>query len=158
MNSRIKQIGKVLSVNISEEKGQKKYNIGKCQLVERVGVEGDAHACMGIRQVSILAKESIQKIRDKGLDVKYGDFAENITIEGITLYELPLGTRLQVGNKVVLELSQIGKVCHDRCAIYYEVGDCVMPREGVFVKVIVGGEIKVGDDIRILPEANDLPQ
>ena len=100
--------------------------------------------------MSMLTEESIKKIRKKGLDVRYGDFAENITIKGITLHKLPLGTKFHIGNKVVLELSQIGKVCHNRCAIYYQVGDCVMPREGVFTKVIVGGEVKVGDEIRIL--------
>jgi MOSC domain-containing protein YiiM len=151
LNSRINQTGKVLSVNISSEKGQKKHNIGKCHLIEGIGVEGDAHANMEIRQVSMLAKESIKKIRDKGLDIKYGDFAENLTIEGIILHKLPLGTKFHVGNKVVLELSQIGKICHDRCTIYYQLGDCIMPREGVFTKVIVGGEVKVGDEICILP-------
>jgi MOSC domain-containing protein YiiM len=102
--------------------------------------------------VSLLARESIEKIRAKGLDVHYGDFAENLTTEGIILHELPVGTRFVVGENVVLELSQIGKICHDRCAIYYQVGDCVMPREGVFVKVIVGGEVKVGDVIQVVSQ------
>ncbi len=112
-------------------------------------MKDDAHAEIGIRQVSLLAKESIEKIRAKGLDVKYGDFAENLTTEGINLPTLPIGTRLKVGSKVLLEVTQIGKVCHDRCNIFYTVGDCVMPREGIFAKVLVGGEIKVDDRIEI---------
>ncbi|HVN72944.1 MAG TPA: MOSC domain-containing protein [Desulfomonilia bacterium] len=149
MKKKIHQYGTILSVNIGAEKGQKKHDISRCRLIEGIGMEGDAHAGMEIRQVSLLAKESIEKIRAKGLDVQYGDFAENLTTEGIILHELPIGTRLVVNEKVVLELSQIGKICHDRCAIYYQVGDCVMPREGVFVKVIVGGEVKTGDVIRV---------
>ncbi|MDT8272943.1 MAG: MOSC domain-containing protein [Desulfomonilia bacterium] len=119
-------------------------------LVEGIGLQDDAHASMEVRQVSLLGKESIEKIRAKGLNVQYGDFAENLTTEGITFHELPIGTRFSVGERVILELSQIGKVCLNRCAIYYQVGDCVMPREGVFAIVIVGGEIKVGDEIKIL--------
>ena len=141
--------GKILSVNISQEKGEKKHNIICSLLMENIGLKDDAHAESGIRQVSLLAKESIEKIRAKGLDVKYGDFAENLTIEGIDLPALPIGTRLKVGSKVLLEVTQIGKVCHDRCNIFYTVGDCVMPREGIFAKVLIGGEIKVDDRIEI---------
>jgi MOSC domain-containing protein YiiM len=117
--------------------------------MENVGLDGDAHAESGIRQVSLLAKESIEKIRAKGLDVHYGDFAENLTTEGIDLPSLPIGTRLKVGQDVLLEVTQIGKVCHNRCNIFYTVGDCVMPREGIFAKVIVGGEVQVADRIEI---------
>jgi MOSC domain-containing protein YiiM len=145
------QKGTILSVNVSLEKGQKKHNIGRCLLTEGLGIEGDAHAGMEIRQVSLLAKESIEKIWAKGLDVQYGDFAENLTTEGIILHELPVGTRFVINETILLELTQIGKICHDRCAIFKQVGDCVMPREGVFAKVIIGGEVKVGDEIRILP-------
>jgi MOSC domain-containing protein YiiM len=142
--------GKVLAVNISEKKGEKKNNIGCGLFLENLGLENDAHAETGIiRQVSLLAKESIEKIRAKGLDVNYGDFAENLTIEGIDLPSLPIGTMLKVGKKVLLEVSQIGKVCHNRCNIFYTVGDCVMPREGIFAKVLVGGKIKVDDKIEI---------
>ena len=141
--------GRILSVNVSDAKGQKKHNIGKCLLVKGLGFEGDAHAGTPIRQVSLLAKESIQKIWDKGLAVSYGDFAENFTTEGLILHTLPVGTRLRIGEKVLVELTQIGKVCHDRCAIFHQVGDCVMPREGVFVEVIIGGEVSVGDTIRM---------
>ena len=139
--------GKILAVNISPKKGEKKNNIDCGLFLENLGLENDAHAEPGIRQVSLLAKESIEKIRAKGLDVKYGDFAENLTTEGIDLPLLPVGTKLRVGAKVLLEVSQIGKVCHNRCNIFYTVGDCVMPREGIFAKVLIGGEIKVNDMI-----------
>ena len=142
--------GKVLAVNISQKKGEKKNNINCGLFLENLGLENDAHAEAGIiRQVSLLAKESIEKIRAKGLDVNYGDFAENLTTEGIDLPSLPIGTRLKIGREVLLEVTQIGKVCHNRCNIFYTVGDCVMPREGIFTKVITGGEIKVDDRIEI---------
>lgn len=145
-----KVCGKILAVNISQKKGEKKNNIECGLFLENLGLENDAHAQADIiRQVSLLAKESIEKIRAKGLDVSYGDFAENLTIEGIDLPSLPIGTRLIVGNKVLLEVSQIGKICHNRCNIYYTVGDCVMPREGIFAKVLVGGEIKINDEIEV---------
>lgn len=150
-NSSQYSIGSILSVNVGSQKGQKKHNIGTCLLVEGLGLEGDAHAGMEIRQVSLLARESIEKIRARGLDVSYGDFAENLTTEGIIFHELPIGTRFRVGDTVILELSQIGKVCHNRCAIFYQVGDCVMPREGVFATVVTGGQVKVGDSITVLP-------
>ena len=141
--------GKILAVNISQKKGEKKENITCGLFIENLGLKDDAHAEIGIRQVSLLAKESIEKIRAKGLDVQYGDFAENLTTEGIDLPALPIGTHLKVGDEVLLEVTQIGKVCHDRCNIFYTVGDCVMPREGIFAKVLVGGEIKVDDSIEI---------
>jgi MOSC domain-containing protein YiiM len=139
--------GKILAVNISQKKGEKKQNIPCGLFLEDIGLDGDAHAESGIRQVSLLAKESIEKIRAKGLDVQYGDFAENLTTEGIDLPSLPIGTRLKVGQEVLLEVTQIGKVCHSRCNIFYTVGDCVMPREGIFAKVLAGGDIQVGDEI-----------
>jgi len=139
-----------LAVNISLKKGEKKSNIDCGLFLKNLGLENDAHAEADIiRQVSLLAKESIEKIRAKGLDVNYGDFAENLTTEGIDLPSLPIGTRLKVGKKVLLEVSQIGKVCHNRCNIFYTVGDCVMPREGIFAKVLAGGEIKINDSIDI---------
>jgi MOSC domain-containing protein YiiM len=142
--------GKILAVNISQKKGEKKNNIDCGLFLENLGLENDAHAEANIlRQVSLLAKESIEKIRAKGLDVNYGDFAENLTTEGIDLPSLPIGTKLKVGKKVLLEVSQIGKVCHNRCNIFYTVGDCVMPREGIFAKVVAGGEIKINDPIEI---------
>jgi MOSC domain-containing protein YiiM len=141
--------GKILAVNISQKKGEKKENIVCGLFLKNLGLKDDAHAEIGIRQVSLLAKESIEKIRAKGLNVQYGDFAENLTTEGIDLPTLPIGTLLKVGREVLLEVTQIGKVCHDRCNIFYTVGDCVMPREGIFAKVLVGGEIKVDDRIEI---------
>jgi MOSC domain-containing protein YiiM len=141
---------KILAVNISQKKGERKNNIGCGLFLENLGLENDAHAQADIiRQVSLLGKESIEKIRAKGLDVQYGDFAENLTTEGIDLPSLPVGTRLQAGANVLLEVSQIGKVCHNRCNIFYTVGDCVMPREGIFAKVLIGGEIKINDEIQI---------
>jgi len=101
------------------------------------------------RQVSLLGKESVEKIRAKGLDVRFGDFAENLTTEGVTLYELPVGTKMKVGDEVILRVSQIGKECHTRCAIFQQVGDCVMPREGIFAEVLCEGEIKIDDEIEI---------
>jgi MOSC domain-containing protein YiiM len=98
--------------------------------------------------------ESINKIRGKGLDVSPGDFAENITTSGLKIWELPIGMRLAVGSEALLEVTQIGKECHDRCAIYHQVGDCVMPREGVFTRVLRGGTIRPGDEIRVLPQAD----
>ena len=139
--------GKVLAVNISEDKGTKKKNIHSCAVVRDFGLKGDAHAGPWHRQVSLLANESIQKMKDLGLKVGYGDFAENITTEGVDLVHLPIGTEIRIGQSVLLRVTQIGKVCHDRCAIYYQAGDCIMPKEGIFAEVINEGEVKVGDEI-----------
>ncbi len=143
------QRGKVLAVNISEEKGTKKTNIQSCALLKGFGLKGDAHGGPWHRQVSLLANESIDKMKAKGLKVGYGDFAENITTEGVDLVHLPIGTKIRIGNAVLLHVTQIGKVCHTRCAIYYEAGDCVMPTEGIFAEVLGEGEVKVGDEIII---------
>ena len=143
------QKGKVLAVNISEKKGTKKNNIQSCALLKDFGLKGDAHAGPWHRQVSLLANESIEKMRAKGLNVGYGDFAENITTEGVDLVHLPIGTEMRIGDSVYLRVTQIGKECHTRCAIYYQAGDCVMPKEGIFAEVINEGEIKVGDKIII---------
>jgi MOSC domain-containing protein YiiM len=138
---------KIISVNVSETTGVKKKDVGECLAVEGHGLEGDAHAGDWHRQVSLLAVESIDEMRDKGLDVRPGDFAENLTTRGIELVSLPVGTRLKVGEAVLLEVSQIGKECTEPCAIYYQAGDCVMPREGIFAIVVESGRISVGDDI-----------
>jgi MOSC domain-containing protein YiiM len=143
------QHGKVLAVNISEDKGTKKTNVQSCSLLKDFGLEGDAHAGPWHRQVSLLANESIEKMRAKGLTVSYGDFAENITTEGIDLVHLPIGTKMRIGNAVILRVTQIGKECHERCAIYYQAGDCVMPKEGIFAEVVTKGKVKVGDEIVI---------
>jgi len=133
----------------SENKGTRKASVGTTDLKANWGIEGDAHAGAWHRQVSLLAMESIEKMRAKGLDVGPGDFAENITTQGIVLYDLPIGTRLRLGRALV-EVTQIGKVCHDRCAIYRLAGDCVMPREGIFVRVLEGGAVGEGDGIEVL--------
>jgi len=146
---KVPQRGKVMAVNISEDKGTKKKNIQSCALLKDHGLKGDAHAGPWHRQVSLLANESIQKMRDMGLAVGCGDFAENITTEGVDLVHLPIGTEIRIGNSVTLRVTQIGKVCHDRCAIYYQAGDCIMPKEGIFGEVINEGEAKVGDEITI---------
>ncbi len=143
--------GRIISVNISEGKGEKKHNIGTCRLLKDKGLAGDAHAGFMHRQVSLLGQESIEKIRAKGLDVTAGDFAENLTTEGIVLYELPVGTNLRTSRGVLLRVTQIGKECHTRCAIFQAVGDCVMPREGIFTEVLTDGEISVGDEFEVVP-------
>ncbi|HOX15811.1 MAG TPA: MOSC domain-containing protein [Smithellaceae bacterium] len=140
----------ILSVNISKKKGEKKHNIGACRALIQKGLENDAHVGMAIRQISLLASESIEKIRQKGLNVHYGDFAENLTTEGIELFTLTLGTKLKVGKDVLLEVTQIGKICLAPCAIYHAVGDCVMPKEGIFVRVLSEGMISVGDEIIVI--------
>jgi MOSC domain-containing protein YiiM len=143
------QKGKVLAVNISGEKGTRKTNIQSCALLKDFGLKGDAHAGPWHRQVSLLANESIQKMRALGLKVGYGDFAENITTEGVDLVHLPIGTTMRIGDSVLLRVTQIGKECHERCAIYYQAGDCVMPKEGIFAEVLNEGEVKAGDEIII---------
>jgi MOSC domain-containing protein YiiM len=146
--------GRIVAVSISLKKGVKKTNVRQGSLIENRGLENDAHAGDWHRQISLLAIESISKIREKGLDVYPGDFAENITTEGIRLWELPVGTRMKLGEEALVEVTQIGKECHDRCAIYHQVGDCVMPREGIFVKVLKGGTIGPADVIQILNRAH----
>lgn len=142
--------GRVVAVCISERKGTQKEDVGEVRLIEGYGIERDAHAGPGHRQVSLLALESADVMRKKGLDIDSGDFGENIVTEGLDLKGLHLGTRLKVGENALLEITQIGKECHDRCAIYYKAGDCIMPREGIFTRVLVGGIVRVGDEIKIL--------
>jgi MOSC domain-containing protein YiiM len=141
--------GKVVDVCVSEKKGERKKPVD--QVVVRVGhgIVEDAHAGEWHRQISLLAIESIRKMQEKGLDVSSGDFAENITTEGIDLPSLPIGARLEIG-ETLHEVTQIGKECHTRCAIYHQAGDCVMPREGIFVKVLRGGTIRKGDRIEMV--------
>jgi len=151
----VKPRGKVLAVNVSKEKGTRKSNVGQSFLLPEFGLKEDAHGGKWHRQVSLLAMESIQKMVQLGLKVGPGDFAENITTQGVNLLELPVGRRLAIGRSAILEVTQIGKVCHTRCAIYYQAGDCVMPKEGIFAKVIEGGEIAVGDEIHVLGGNSD---
>jgi MOSC domain-containing protein YiiM len=143
-------MAEIIAVCQSEKKGTGKTPVAEINLKENYGVAGDAHADGTThRQVSLLAIESIDKMRSKGFDfLKPGDFAENITTKGIDLASLPIGTRLNAGKDVILEITQIGKECHAACAIRQQVGDCIMPREGVFAKVIRGGRVKAGDMIK----------
>jgi MOSC domain-containing protein YiiM len=138
--------GKVVAVCISSSKGERKTPVAAVELREEHGIVGDAHAGPWHRQVSLLARESIDKMRALGLDVTTGDFAENLTTEGVDLLALPIGTRLSVG-AAELEVTQIGKECHTRCAIYHQAGDCVMPKEGIFARVLRGGIVRPGDEI-----------
>ena len=142
---------KIVSINISDKKGVRKKPVDSVLTKENYGIETDAHASeKWHRQISLLAIESIEKMQAMGLKVGPGDFAENITTQGIDLPVLPIGTKMTIGRDVEVEVSQIGKVCHTRCAIYHQAGDCVMPKEGIFVKVMKGGTIKKGDEIKIL--------
>jgi len=142
-------IAKIIAVCKSKEKGTKKESIAEGVLRQDYGLTGDAHAdCCTHRQVSLLAIESINKMRELGFDVGPGDFAENLTTEGMDLVSLPIGTWLSLGKGVILEVSQLGKECHSGCAIYRQIGKCIMPKEGVFAKVIRGGLVRAGDQIR----------
>jgi MOSC domain-containing protein YiiM len=141
---------KIVAVSISDRKGIPKSNISEGVLVKEFGLAEDAHGGPWHRQLSLLAMESIQKMKDLGLNVHPGSFAENITTEGIVLPELPIGTRLRLGPEALVEVTQIGKICHDRCAIYRLAGDCVMPKEGIFVRILKGGPVKPGDVIEII--------
>ncbi|MEW6162816.1 MAG: MOSC domain-containing protein [Nitrospirota bacterium] len=141
--------GRVVSINISNEKGIRKKPVKEAEIITDLGIKGDAHASnKWHRQISLLALESIKKMQNLGLNVNPGDFAENITTEGIDLLGLSVGTRMKIGN-VEVEVSQRGKKCHTRCAIYYQAGDCVMPKEGIFAKVLRGGKIREGDLIEV---------
>ena len=142
-------MGIIKAVCISPKKGMRKKNIGEGLLIKEFGIKDDAHSGPWHRQVSLLASESVNKMRAKGLDVGPGDFAENLTTEGIDLVNLPIGTHLKIGSEAMGEVTQIGKECHNRCAIYYQAGDCVMPREGIFIRVLEGGRVKTGDAIEV---------
>jgi len=140
---------KIVSIALSKKKGTRKNIVDEAVLVEEHGIEKDAHAGPWHRQVSFLASESIEQARNQGLDVSFGDFAENIATSGIDWQKIPIGTRVRLGDTAVVEVTQIGKECHTRCAIYYKAGDCIMPKEGVFARVLKGGKIRRGDVIRI---------
>lgn len=141
--------GTVKAVCLSKNKGERKTPVLEAELLINHGIVGDAHAGDWHRQVSLLAQESIEKMQRLGLDVDAGDFAENITTIGLDLVSLPIGTRLGLGD-AILEVTQIGKECHNRCAIYYQAGDCVMPKEGIFGRVLVGGVIKPDDVLEVI--------
>jgi len=142
-------MGKVSAVCVSERKGTQKKDVGQAVLIEDHGFENDAHAGKWHRQVSLLSYDKIKVFKERGAQVKDGDFGENLVVEGIDFSSLPVGTLFSC-NDVVLELTQIGKECHHGCQIYQKMGDCIMPREGVFAKVIKGGKISVGDELNVI--------
>ncbi|MCL0096670.1 MOSC domain-containing protein [Thermodesulfovibrionales bacterium] len=142
--------GEIASINISKEKGMKKTPVDEAIISENHGIEGDAHASLlSHRQVSLLSIASIKKMRATGLDVNPGDFAENITTMGTDLLSLSIGSKIGIGREAIGKVSQIGKECHTRCNIYHQAGDCVMLSEGIFVKILNGGRIKKGDELRV---------
>lgn len=144
-------MAKVVAINISERKKTPKKTIEEGTLIENFGFENDAHAGKWHRQVSLLAKESIEKAKGMRTDgLCHGMFAENITTEGIVLHTLPIGTKLKIGDSAVIEVTQIGKECHDGCAIKELVGQCIMPKEGIFGVVLTGGKVKAGDEIKVI--------
>jgi len=146
-------MAEIVAVCKSKAKGTKKEAIAEGVLREDYGLIDDAHAdCCTHRQISLLAMESINKMQAPGLDIGPGDFAENLTTEGIDLVSLPVGTHISIEKEVILEITQIGKECHTGCAIYHQIGKCIMPKEGVFAKVIRGGPVRTGNTIKVLPE------
>ena len=142
-------MSKVLAICISKHKGTLKNEESEANFIEEFGIEGDAHAGKWHRQVSLLAFEKIDDFRNKGGNVDFGAFGENLVVDGIELHKLPVGQQLQVG-EVLLEVTQIGKECHDKCAIYYQVGECIMPKNGIFTRVLKGGKVKVGDQCTLI--------
>jgi len=150
--------GRILAVCISEKRGVQKRDVGRGTLVPGHGLEGDGHAGEWHRQVSLLAQESADIMRAKGAAIEPGDFGENLLTEGIVLKSLPIGTLMEIGTSARLRVTQIGKECHDRCAIYKLVGDCVMPRDGIFAEVLVGGEVAAGDRVRTVDAESDNPK
>jgi len=149
-------MGKVLAICRSDKKGTQKYEIPSALLKENWGIEGDAHAGNWHRQVSLLAFEKIDAFRKKGVDVDFGAFGENIVVEGYDLRTIPVDSEIRIG-ECLLRLTQIGKECHDHCAIFNVVGDCIMPREGVFTEVLKGGTIHVGDEVEVFPLSDGRP-
>lgn len=142
--------GRIVSVNTSKERGEKKNNIGVARVTKGKGIEGDGHFGFMHRQISLLSVESIERMKTLGLEVGPGDFAENLTVEGLDLGSVAVGRKIKVGSSVILRVTQIGKECHERCSIYYQAGECIMPKEGVFAEVVEEGEIRVGDEVEIL--------
>ncbi len=145
-------MGNIVAICISEARGTQKHEVQNAYLKEDWGIEGDAHAGKWHRQVSLLSVEKVNDFRDRGANVINGAFGENLVVEGYDLKTIPVGTRFKVGSEVILEMTQIGKQCHSHCEIFKAMGDCIMPREGVFAKVIHGGEVNRGDAIEIITE------
>ena len=146
-------MGKIMAVCISEKRGTQKKNIDKVCLIENFGLEGDAHGGNWHRQVSLLSYEKVRAFEEKGISVEDGAFGENLLVEGFDFKTLPVGTRFRCG-EALLEMTQIGKECHSHCEIYQAVGDCIMPREGVFARVLHGGVIQIGDELEIVPSSD----
>lgn len=146
-------MGKIMAVCISEKRGTQKKNVEKVRLIENFGLEGDAHGGNWHRQVSLLSYEKVRAFEEKGISVEDGAFGENLLVEGFDFKNLPVGTRFRCG-EVLLEMTQIGKECHSHCEIYQAVGDCIMPREGVFARVLHGGMIQIGDELEIVPSSD----
>lgn len=146
-------MGKIMAVCISKKRGTQKKNIEKVRLIENFGLEGDAHGGNWHRQVSLLSYEKVRAFEEKGISVEDGAFGENLLVKGFDFKTLPVGTRFRCGD-VLLEMTQIGKECHSHCEIYQAVGDCIMPREGVFARVLHGGEIQIGDELEIVPSSD----
>ena len=147
-------MGIIRAICTSEKKGTQKQEVSSAKLVENHGIEGDAHAGTWHRQVSLLGLGQIEEFRRRGAKVEFGAFGENLVVEGYHFRELPVGTRFQAG-EAILEMTQIGKECHSHCAIYHAMGDCIMPREGVFARVLRGGVIRTGDELVLLEKAPD---
>jgi len=148
-------MAKIVGVCLSEKKGEQKHDIGTGILKEDFGLVGDAHSMAGWhRQLSMLGTSSIDKMIKLGADVGSGSFAENLTLQDdeFKLYDLPIGTKMRIGADILLEVTQIGKECHDRCAIFKQVGTCVMPVEGIFVRILKGGTVKTGDEVKVVKE------
>lgn len=149
-------MGNVVAVCRSEKKGTEKINIERGMLIKEYGLENDAHAGNWHRQISLLSYQKIEAFREKGAEVEFGAFGENLIVDGIDFRSLPVGTKFYV-NDAILQLTQIGKECHNGCAIYQRMGDCIMPREGVFARVLQGGEVAVGDEMRYELPPSDAP-
>ena len=143
-------MGTIIAVCTSEKKGMRKKNVGEGILKVGFGLEGDAHGGDWHRMISLLGVESIKKMKDKGADVGPGDFAENLTTEGLELFTLPIGTKLKIGETSIGEVTQIGKQCHTKCEIFKQVGECVMPKEGIFIRLLEGGVVRSGDSIEVM--------
>lgn len=139
---------KIVSIAVSKKKGTRKTPVKEAFILQNHGLKGDAHAGPWHRQVSFLASESIERTRKEGLEITFGDFAENIATSGIDWQKVPIGAKVRLGDSALIEITQIGKECHNRCAIYYQAGDCIMPREGIFGRVLKGGKICCGDEVR----------
>ena len=148
-------MGTIKGICISEAKGTQKHQVPSAELIEEWGIKNDAHAGAWHRQVSLLGLEQIEDFRARGAEVNFGAFGENLIVDGYRMKSLPVGTRLTVGSDILLEITQIGKECHSHCEIYKKMGDCIMPREGVFARVLKGGTVKTGDDITVIDSGKE---